>query len=1103
MTRINFYRIIVVVFTSIVTLAIHASEVPIKGRVVDQWGNPIPGAAILVRNSNENSVSDENGLFMVNASIGDVLLVQLMSYRDKTVKVKEQLLPDIVLYDDAQALEGVVVTGYQKISKERASGSYTTIGAEQLELKPVTNLAEALENNVPGMTMDSKGRFTIRGTAHIGGYGDSNPLVVIDGFPVQSYHEGTDPFDMLNPQDVENITVLKDAAATSIYGARAANGVIVITTKRAQGVGRLNVDVEARVSVSNRYDLKHYYDFADGASQIAYMETLEKYSNMFNSIDPYKSVSNPYSSMPELTMLMYEYKRMGHLTKEEYDRSISELISREGKWEEEYNKYLFRNAVKQHYNVSINGNSHKNSYKFSLLYNHLDGSSIGDNENRFLIIMADTYRFSTTFSMSMNMSLNYRRSKENGISLSQTRNFTTPFTSLFNEDGSYAFISSSGTMYRPIWEEKYMGKTPVCWAYNPLEDRSQYNNMRNQFGSRLQLSLDYSPLKSLQLSLKGQFENTAQSLKEETFEGAFPIRDAMNVFSTIDPVSGRYVSSFPEGGRVETSGFKTMSYNLRAQVNYSDVYAEKHELTLVATGEMSAMERETLPSYSAYGYNRFTNMVDSTPDFYNKHETIFGTTKKYPFVPLGRATTMSERSLSAAVNLAYTFDGRYGITGSFRTDASNFISDHLSDRFSPFWSTGIIWNVNKEKFAIKAPWMDYLKLRATFGVAGIAAGKNNISTLTTVTVKPGDPDYTDNDPYAVVNIKGNPSLTWEKSRTVNVGTDFSFFQSKLYGSVEYYHRYSYDLISEATVPLLINSSNSMVYNNAAILNQGTEVVLGSKFYITSRIRWNAELNFSYNRNEVKDYNVKTVKPGGAYVEGLPLSPVWAYHLVGYTEEGLLKMGGKDGSEIVVNSRVNSHLDDVLSEGQAPWDNNWLGFYGTTVAPYNLSFRNSFNIYGVTISFQLSGFFGHLFNYVNNDPSPLSENNKGFRSYLTDAMKMDASGYQAGLRTPPLYNEANHELLNAGNLYGTMFDLYGKSDWNWRNASNIRVSSVYVGYQIPANVLRKTFMDSLNIYAEINNLGPIWVANDLNIDPLAVPGTVKPLMNFTFGIKMTL
>ena len=1097
------FLFVMVVFAVQANAAVPLSEDFVQGRVVDRWGNPVPGAAVIVSNSKETVVSDEDGLFTIKASVGDVLIIKLLSYSDGRVKVKDTLMQDIVLYDDTQALEGVVVTGYQKISKERASGSYTTIGTEQLDLRPVTNIGDALQDIVPGMTVDNDGRFTIRGTAHIGGYGDSDPLVVIDGFPVQSYATGMDPFDMLNPEDVESITVLKDAAATSIYGARAANGVIVVTTKKAQGVGRMNVLAEARVSVSSRYDLKHYYDFADGASQIAYMTTLEQYSNMFNSIDPYKSVSNPYNAMPELTMLVYEYKRAGHLSQQEYEQYLSGLLAREGRWEDEYNKYLFRNAVRQHYNIGINGNSKKNSYKFSLLYNHLDGSSIGDSENRFLINMADTYRFTETFSLGLNMSLNYRRSKENGISLSQTRNFTTPFTTLFNDDGSYSYVAANGTMYRPIWETEYKDVAPVSWAYNPLEDRSQYNNLLSQSGARLQLSLDYNPFKSLHLSVKGQFENNSRSLKEETFEDAFPIRDARNVFSTLDPATGRYVSSFPEGGLLEQSGSEMNSYNLRVQINYSEVYAGKHELTVMGAGEISGSDREILPGYSAYGYNPYTNMTDVTPDLYGKYETIFGTSKKYPYVPLGRPKTLTERNLSAAVNLAYTYDGRYGINVSCRTDASNFIADQASDRFSPFWSAGLVWNVNREKFASGTVWLDYLKLRMTCGVAGIAAGKNHISTLTTVTTKPGDPDYTDNDPYAVVNLKGNPSLTWEKSRTVNVGTDFSFFQNRLYGSLEYYHRYSYDVVADATVPLLVNSSSSMVYNNAAILNQGAEMVLGTKFYITPRIRWNAELDFSYNSNVVKDYNVKAVKPGGSYVEGLPLSPVWAYHLTGYTKEGLLKMGGKDGTEVVVDSRQNSHLDDVLSEGQNPWDNNWLGFYGTTVAPCNLSFRNTFNIYGVTFSFQLTGRFGHLFNYVNNDPSPLSQNDKGFRSYLADALRMDASGYEASLHTPPLYNESNYELLNAGNLYGTTFDLYAKSDWNWRNASSIRVSSIYLGYQLPAYVLRKTFMDSLDIYAEVNNLGPIWVANDLHIDPEAVPGTIKPLVNFTFGIKMTL
>lgn len=1077
-------------------------EQKVHGKIVDGNGLPVTGAVVVVSGTDVYVNSDTDGEFSIAASVGNVLEITSIGFRSEDIRIRNMKPLTVTLSDDVEALEGVVITGYQKISKERATGSYSTVGATQLELKPVADLSKALAGTVPGMTSDNSGKFTIRGVGHIGSYGDSDPLVVVDGFPVQSYQSGTSPFEMVNPQDVESVTVLKDAAATSIYGARAANGVIVITTKRSHGTERVNVDLEARVSVSNRYDLKHYYNFADGASQLQYINTLEKYSSMFNNIDPYATPSNPYSSMPELTQLVYEYKRAGHLTEEQYRNSLAGLMSREGRWLDEYNRYFFRHAVRQQYNLGINGSTEKNNYRFSFIYNRTDGSSIGDTEDRFMVNLADTYKIIRNLSLSVNASFNYRKSVDNGISPSSTRAYTTPFTSLFNEDGSYANIISSGTIYHPIYQEKYEGKTPASWAYNPLLDRKEHNNESLLMGTRVQASLDYKPVKTLNISLKGQFEMLERKKTEETFAGSYTIRDYVNVFSKLDETTGKYVTTFPEGGMIKMTGFSTTSYNLRAQIDYSEVYAGKHELTLMAMGEMSSSLKEFNPEYVAYGYNKHTHLTQTLPDYINKYDTIFGTQKKYPFYGLGKLSSLADRYLSAGFNMAYSYDGRYAVSGSVRADASNFVSDRMANRFSPFWSAGLLWNIDKEKFAMRASCIDYLKIRASYGIAGIAAGKRNISTLTTIMTKPGDLDYTNNEPYAVVNIKGNPSLTWEKARTVNAGTEFSFFKGKLFGSAEYYNRYSYDVIAEATVPFIVNSSNSMVYNNAAILNQGVEVVLGSRFYITSRITWNGELNFAYNKNVVKDYNVKASKPGGQYVEGLPLSPAWGYRLSGYTESGLLKLQGKDGTEVIVDSKEDSHLDDVLLEGQGPQDNNWLRYCGTTVAPYNLNFRNTFNIYGVTISFELTGHFGHVFNYVNNETSALSESTKGFGGYLKDALAMDASGYTAGHITPPLYNEKNYEQFNAGGLYSYTVNLYNKADWHWRNASSIRINSVYLGYALPAKVLRNSRIESFSIYGEVNNLGAIWVANDLGIDPYAVPGTLRPLINYTFGLKMT-
>ncbi len=1073
----------------------------IKGVICDQWGGTIPGAVISVKNKDANTISELDGSFSIAAKPGDQLIVQLIGFREEKVRVRGKAPLEIVLVDDVMALEGVVVTGYQKISRERAAGSYATISSEQLELKPVANVGEALQGVVPGMTMDKEGKFTIRGKANIGSYGDSNPLVVIDGFPVQSYESGVNPFDMVNPDDVENITVLKDAAATSIYGARAANGVIVVTTKKAQGDGHVAVSVDARVGVSSRYDLQHYFNFADGQSQIAYMERLEKYSTIFNSVDPYGNTSNPYYSLSELASLVYEYKRTKNITEQQYEAGKADLLSREGRWVDEYNKHFFRNAISQQYNFSMSGNSNSNNFKMSLLYNHLDGSSIGDNENRFLLNMADTYKLHKMFSIGLNLSLNYRRSAGNGLSLNSAASFTTPFTSLFNEDGSYANIVSSGTLYQPIYEQKFKGKTPASWEYNPLQDRSEHNNTNKNFGARVQATMDFHPLKSLNISLRGQFEHTRKDFKEETFKEAFEIRDLVNTFSTLDAATGKYVSSFPEGGMIRMYGSSCTAWNARAQIDYNDSFAEKHELTLMAIAEMSSSVLERDPGYTAYGYDKFTNLTETVPDFQGKYDTIFGTKKKYPYSGLGKLSIFSDRGMSMAFNMSYMYDKRYGITASVRTDASNFISDKMASRFSPFWSVGLVWNVDKEKFVRQVSWIDHLKLRTSYGLSGIAAGKKSISTLTTITTKPGNPDYTDNDPYAVVNLKGNPSLTWEKARTGNAGIDFSFFHAKLYGSLEYYNRYSYDVIAPAAVPIIVNSSESMVYNNAAILNEGIEMTLGSRFYITSRITWNGDFNFSWNRNTVKDYNAKIVKPGGNYVEGLPLSPIWAFKVTGYTEEGLMKIQGKDGAEVIVNSKESSHIDDVLAPGEGPADGNWLRYCGTAVAPYNLSFRNSFNIYGVTLSFQLTSSFGHKFVWADNESSLISATTKGFGHYLEGALANDASGYTNGSFTMPLFNEKNHEMLNAGGLYNYMFNLYNRAEKNVMSAATIRVSSVYVGWSLPARWLRKTAIGSCSIYGEVNNLPPLWVANSRKVDPLALPGTLKPLINCNFGLKL--
>lgn len=1083
-------------------------EIKINGKVLDSDGLPLPGAYVYLKNNaSVVSLADNDGNFVIKVTesdLADKLVISFIGMKQIETGIKSNMV--ITMELDTEKLDDVYVTGFQTISKERATGSFVKVTSSDLEKKPVLDISNALIGMVPGLVSssgnadDKNNRFVIRGKGTFQGQEDMDPLIVVDNFPIQGFGSGTNPFETINPDDVETITVLKDAAATSIYGARAANGVIVITTKKGKNNENMRISIDAFFSISQKADLDYAFNFAGLNSTVDYLDRLEKYSSIYNSSDynPYYREYNPVVFMPKLQELTYEYRRKGNISAEEYNKGLELLKANEGEWINDYKNNIFRNVMSQKYNLSISGGSDKNRYNLSFSYSNERGDTKGNEGNRVIVGFSNIYDITKKLSLSVgvNAGLNYK--SNGGISFSDLNNITTPYSRLFNNDGSFAHFPSSGTVYEPIMISKYDGKVPVSWRYNPLEDSEYIKSENESFNIRAQASLDYKIIKGLTVSVKGQYERSNNTAQKTYLQSSFRIRNYVNYYSKLDENTGNYKTIFPEGGQYSLTGSNYSSYSLRGQIDYSKMFSKKHNLTAFIGGELMASVLKTDPAYSVFGYNDRTNSVLTTPDYINYKENIYGQSAKFPFPGFGTLNMFEDRFLAGYMNVAYTYDRRYTVSGSARFDSSNYISDNVKNKLSPFWHIGLSWNMKNEKFLRDSKFIDFLTIKATFGTAGVAAGKKSISTLTTVAAQTANPTYTNNEPYYNISLKGNSGLTWEKSRTFNIGANFAMFKGKLNGSFEYYNRYSYDVLAPATVAYISQSSSAMTYNNAEIANRGVEFSIGSDIKIADKITWNGSFNFAYNQNIVKEYKVNAISPGGSYVAGLPLSPMWGQLLVGYTPQGLPILEGKDGERVVVKDQASSHIADKLAPGESPADNNWLRFYGTTVAPYNVGFSNTFNIYDFTLSFMITGQFGHYFrinNSIDNTP-----NEAGYNRYIEEALANDKGGYTGEYTSMPVYNEQNKEMLNANNLYSILTTLHNRSQSQIRSASHIRFNDIYVGYKLPARIINKSFIKNLSFYMNLRNLGIMWVKNKEGIDPLYQPGNIKPQLSWTFGLK---
>ncbi len=1098
----------------------------VRGVVVDKQGIPLPGTTIVLKGTASGVVADSTGGFQIRLPEkgAHVLVFSFVGMKKQEIAVEKKEFIRVTMEEDSENLDDVVVTGYQTISKERATGAYSIVDAETLGRKPTSNLAQALVGLVPGLTVvsapvDGQVRFAIRGQGTISqvSMGDGNfkadndPLIVVDGFPISGYMLESDPFASINPNDVESVTVLKDAAATSIYGARAANGVIVITTKKGKAKSKLEISADAYWSVSSRADLDYLFNMASAENQFRFEELMHKYKPInFAGNDPYTRASARRRYMSAPYSMLYERDNRKNLTAGEYDAKKQELIERgnSGMWKDDLNEYIFRRMVRQQYNVSLRGAADKLDYAFSASYDDEDSYLQENGKRRVLLNLASNARLTRNLTFEFAVNTMFSREENNGTSVESVREWLSPWTRLKDDEGNFTHISTSRTVYEPLLmsEEYYAGKTPVDWTYNPVADREYTDNYSKTMNYRVQGGFEYRTDWGLNVSAKGQYERRKYD-KHVSYESeSFFVRDLYNTYSALGE-TGRYVSYFPTGGVFSNEGHTYEAYNLRGQADYS-LTKDKHAFNVLAGTEVISATTEADPKVTRYGYNKYTNSVLTELDYVTKRNNIFGVSSYMPFEKLGSLSTLEDRFFSVYANAAYTYDNRYSVTASFRTDASNFQAEDVRDKFSPFWSFGASWLISNERFMERASWIDQLKLRASYGIAGVAAGKSGTSSVTTVAVHPGSLIYSGGESFNTIAERGNNTLTWEKSRTLNIGVDMAFFGHKLSGSAEFYNKYSYDVLANTTVPVISQGVESMLLNNAEIVNRGVEFSIGSDLPITGDLSWSGILNYSYNHNELKKfgYTGPYLAVGNSYVVGRPIGSFTVLKPVGYSPEGYVLLGGKDGSREPILDEESSRMMDFVTprEGQTLGDNNWAYYLGTMEPKSTLSFSNMFTWKGVTLSFMLTGQFGYYVMTSYNDSfSPNSRNLAAYSKRLDKAFEVYDKGYanQVSYSELPLYNDDNKPNFLSGNGYSSMIQVSTYFRNNFIKGDYIRLNEVFLGYDLPQSLLSKQGVFSrIHVYAQASNLGLIWSANG-KMDPDYPLGSLKSMPVFTFGVKL--
>ena len=857
-------------------------KILVKGRVTDTKNTPLPGVTITIKGTSVGTSSDVNGKFqMLLLDSTNVLVFSFVGMEPQEVKYQGQDSLVVKMKETTEALEEVVVTGYQEIREKTAVGSYSKVKSEDLIMTGTNSVEQMLQGKIPGMMVinnsgqtGARQKVRVRGTSTV--LGNAEPVWVVDGiiqedplpFEMEGFNETIQDVDLmkdfvggaiswLNPSDIEDITVLKDAAATAIYGVKTANGVIVIQTKRGER-GKLSVNYYGRYSTSLRLNYNR-------------MEIMNSRDRVELSREAFARGARVEDEVIGYTGLALAYQR-GEITLEELQTQARYLETVNTDWFD----ILYRNPFSQEHSISVSGGDSKVTYRASVGFNETQNTAKGNGQKR--------YRGSINMTGILNPKLSIY------ASLSGAYTETTAFASGV-DPYNYALNTSRVI---PCYDEEgelYYYKKGG-YSYNILNELANSGNENTSSSINVNVNLRYSLLENLRmgLTLGGARSNSfAETWFSEYSQKIATIRKYdYGTVSTGDDLFKN--SQLPFGGYLTSTENRNFNYTLRLQADYTKSFGD-HRMGLMAGWEARSNKYDGYTN-TAYGYQ-----PDRGKSFANLPLTVNGVDNSL----LKNSPTITDKTstyLSYYVSGSYSYLDRYSISFNVRGDASNRFGQDKRDKFTPVWSMGIRWNAGDESWFSNSNIVSDLSFMATFGYQG------NVAEIVSpdLIARMNPVDYETGEYSMSIQKRPNPDIRWEKTLSMDYSVSWSLFNSRFSGSFAYYYKKTTDLIAERQVPLE-NGVSTMYINQGDMTNTGWNMYLSLVPVKTKNFRWSLSTTFSHNSNEVKS-SISKEQPtwkdavGGSWLkEGYPMGAFWAFRFKG--------VDPNNGGPMIDYSKANS------------------------------------------------------------------------------------------------------------------------------------------------------------------------------------------------------
>lgn len=1039
----------------------------LKGKVTTSTQMPLAGATVTILNQNSTQ-TDSAGYFSITIKPGTYWIsFSYLGYIEqrKMFQVNERMLPiSISLEPNQTQLQAVEIsTGYQKIPKERATGSFEFVTQQALEKIVSTNIIDRLQHMVAGLVFNKdasvangSSAISIRGQNTI--FANTKPLIVIDQFP----YDGD--LANLNPNDVESITILKDAAAASIWGARAGNGVIVITTKKGKYNQELRISFNGNVTAMERPD-QFYQSRMSSADAITIEKDLfEKgfYKNREISVN-----NTALSPIVELLIA----KRDGRLTADEADAAIGKYALLDNR--SDINKYLYRNGINRQYALSLNGGTASSNFYVAAGYDQNALSLTGNDYNRTTLNLNHHYQlFKGKLELNTGFSFNRSTTKNNNPGIALTiDNFPLPYLMLADPQGNLLSIPR----YRQSFSDLSYAKGLLNWEYNALQELALANDQTLQTDYRLSTGFKYKINSFLNLNVNYQYGNTISDRNNIQSIGSYFVRDQINRLTVIN-ADGTFTRPIPLGGIVDKSTEATLSHNFRSQFNFDKDW-KRHGLHAIAGFEVRAQNSEGNTS-RLYGYDE-EHASSKIVDYVNSSFPVYyspGSTSSITYI--GNQNYFTDRYRSWFGNLSYTYLKRYLLTASARLDQSNLFGVAANQKGVPLYAVGVGWTINEEPF-YKVKWLPELKARLTYGYNGNV--DKTLSAYTTARYTSPAPNT--NLPFAVVINPPNPSLRWERVQIINAGLDFATAGKRISGSIEFYTKKGIDLIGQAPFAP-VTGILSFKGNTANIEGKGVDITLNT-VNVQQKFSWFSTALFSYATDKVTKYLLESRLVSQTPIVGKPLLAIYAFKWAGLDPQ----TGDPQG---YLNGVMSKDYAGIVANG-TPEE---MVYMGTVRPKYFGAFRNTFSYGGFQLSANLSYRLGYVFrkNSIRYYSSTIGAIDNGLTNSHGDyALRWKKPGDELITNVPSTSTAAT---TNRDNFYARSTVLVEKGD-------HIRFEDLTLNYDLKSiKGLKKPF-DRVSLYLYARNLGIIWKATKAAVDPDYSSSTYTPVKTFAAGLRMNL